>query len=191
MIATSPATPARDRIYTTGQLAKICGVAPRTVSKWIDAGHMRGYKIPGSNDRRVPHAALLHFLRQNGMSTHAVESAVASVLYIGSDGAFCDALASALGLDLYDVRRAAGGFEAGVVCREFHPRAAVLDCALGTAEATAIAGHLRTRLPRVFLAAVANEDACRTVPGFDETFVRPADPAAVAARVVAALEGGQ
>ena len=39
------------KVFTTGQVAKICKVAPRTVSKWFDSGRLRGYRIPGSQDR--------------------------------------------------------------------------------------------------------------------------------------------
>src|SRR5947207_1217774 len=42
------------KVFTTGQVAKICKVAPRTVSKWFDSGRLRGYRIPGSQDRRIP-----------------------------------------------------------------------------------------------------------------------------------------
>lgn len=55
------------KVYTTGQISKICHVAPRTVSKWIDTGRIRGYRIPGSNDRRVTQSDLLDFLRTNNM----------------------------------------------------------------------------------------------------------------------------
>ena len=56
-------------VYTTGQIAKLCKVAPRTVSKWFDAGRFGegAYKIPGSQDRRVPYKNLLKFLRDNKM----------------------------------------------------------------------------------------------------------------------------
>lgn len=37
----------------TGKIAKLFGVAPRTVAKWIDNGIMLGIKIPGSRHRRV------------------------------------------------------------------------------------------------------------------------------------------
>lgn len=40
-------------IYTTGQIARICSVAPLTVVKWIDKGHLKGYRLPGGTDRRV------------------------------------------------------------------------------------------------------------------------------------------
>ena len=42
------------KVFTTGQVAKICQVAPRTVSKWFDSGRLKGYRIPGSQDRRIP-----------------------------------------------------------------------------------------------------------------------------------------
>jgi two-component system, OmpR family, response regulator RpaA len=56
-----------DAVYTTGQIARLCAVAPRTVAKWFDSGKLRGYRIPGSQDRRVPRAELERFLRDNGM----------------------------------------------------------------------------------------------------------------------------
>ena len=37
-------------VFTTGEVARICNVAPRTVSKWFDTGQLRGYRIPGSKD---------------------------------------------------------------------------------------------------------------------------------------------
>lgn len=49
--------------YTTGQVAKICQVAPRTVSKWVDGGLMRGYRVPGDGkDRRVSEPDLIAFM---------------------------------------------------------------------------------------------------------------------------------
>lgn len=58
----------RDKdIYTTGQVARLCKVAPRTVSKWLDSGLMQGYRIPGSNDRRVTRSKLVDFLVKNNM----------------------------------------------------------------------------------------------------------------------------
>ena len=55
-------------IFTTGQVAKICNVFPRTVCKWFDSGRLRGYRIPGSQDRRIPREHLLRFLREHGLA---------------------------------------------------------------------------------------------------------------------------
>ena len=55
------------KVFTTGQVAKICKVAPRTVSKWFDSGALHGYRIPGSKDRRIPLNQLIRFMKQHGM----------------------------------------------------------------------------------------------------------------------------
>lgn len=52
-------------IFTTGQVAKICKVAPRTVSKWFDSGRLRGYHIPGSTYRRIPRENLIKFMAEH------------------------------------------------------------------------------------------------------------------------------
>ena len=54
------------KVFTTGQVAKICKVAPRTVSKWFDSGRLKGYRIPGSQDRRIPREYLIKFLKEHG-----------------------------------------------------------------------------------------------------------------------------
>jgi two-component system, OmpR family, response regulator RpaA len=54
-------------IFTTGQIARICNVAPRTVSKWFDSGKLQGYRIPGSQDRRVLKENLFKFMREYGL----------------------------------------------------------------------------------------------------------------------------
>ena len=55
------------KVFTTGQVAKICKVAPRTVAKWFDSGRLKGYRIPGSQDRRIPREYLVKFLAQHGI----------------------------------------------------------------------------------------------------------------------------
>lgn len=57
------------QIFTVGQVAKICKVAPRTVSKWFDSGRLRGYRIPGSQDRRIPRKYLMEFLETHNLPT--------------------------------------------------------------------------------------------------------------------------
>ncbi len=51
-------------VFTIGQVAEICHLAPRTVSIRFDAGKLRGYRVPGSPDRRVPRDKLLDFLNK-------------------------------------------------------------------------------------------------------------------------------
>lgn len=53
--------------FTTGDVAKICEVAPRTVTKWFDSGLLKGYKVPISKDRRIPRKFLIEFMQHHSM----------------------------------------------------------------------------------------------------------------------------
>ena len=71
------------KVFTTGQVAKICKVAPRTVSKWFDSGRLKGYRIPGSQDRRIPREYLIKFLKEHGMPLGDLEDeAMAKILIV-------------------------------------------------------------------------------------------------------------
>ena len=51
--------------YTTGQIATLLHVAPRTVTKWCDSGRLKCYRLPGSTDRRIREEDLKFFLLVN------------------------------------------------------------------------------------------------------------------------------
>lgn len=53
-------------MMTTGMVAKTCGVAPRTVTKWCDGGKLRSYRVPGSLARRVYAHDLIKMMRDHG-----------------------------------------------------------------------------------------------------------------------------
>jgi len=74
-----------DDVLTTGQVAKLCEVAPRTVSKWFDEGRLKGHRIPGSQDRRIRLGALIDFMQLNHMPLGDLERFILgeSVLMIG------------------------------------------------------------------------------------------------------------
>ena len=79
------------KVFTTGQVAKICKVAPRTVSKWFDSGRLRGYRIPGSQDRRIPREHLIKFLKEHGMPLGELEEeGLHKILIIGAEKLFID-----------------------------------------------------------------------------------------------------
>ena len=57
------------RVFTTSEAAKICNVSPRTLTKWIDTGQLKGYRLPGTAHRRVPREYLLTFMVEHGLPT--------------------------------------------------------------------------------------------------------------------------
>lgn len=52
-------------ILTTGEVAKICNVASRTVSRWFDEGLLKGWRLPLSGDRRVKLSELIQFMKEH------------------------------------------------------------------------------------------------------------------------------
>ena len=88
------------KVFTTGQVAKICKVAPRTVSKWFDSGRLKGYRIPGSQDRRIPREYLIRFLKEHGMPLGDLEDeAMAKVLIVAQDHVLIENLKRELPLE--------------------------------------------------------------------------------------------
>jgi excisionase family DNA binding protein len=61
------------KVFTTGQVAKICRVSSRVVGKWFDSGKLRGYRIPGHQDRRIPRDQLIRFLKEHGLPLGELE----------------------------------------------------------------------------------------------------------------------
>jgi len=58
------------RFFTTGQIAKICGVSIATVQKWIDAGEIASYRLPmTASERRVSRESLLSFMKRYNVPT--------------------------------------------------------------------------------------------------------------------------
>ena len=57
-------------VLTTGEVATICNVASRTVGKWFDAKLLKGYRIPGSRDRRIPIPELVRFMKKYEIPGH-------------------------------------------------------------------------------------------------------------------------
>lgn len=118
-------------VLTTGEVAKICRVAPRTVSKWFDSGKLRGYRIPGSKDRRIPVRQLIRFMRAHGMPLHGVDSGVTRILIVEQAREFSDLLSSSLARDAgYEVRAVATAFEAGAAAVLETPHVVLIDVSM-------------------------------------------------------------
>ncbi|RMG41356.1 MAG: helix-turn-helix domain-containing protein [Planctomycetota bacterium] len=176
-------------IFTTGQVAKICKVAPRTVSKWFDSGRLRGYRIPGSQDRRIPREHLIRFLKEHGMPLGELEEeAMGKILLVGTDPNMKNNLGEFLPSEDFKIEVAQSGFEAGIQAESLHPDAVVIDFAMGRNDALMIAQNLRKN-PQykdvVLVGLLSDED---TASGFDrsifsETFRKPFDIALLAERV--------
>ena len=124
-------------VLTTGEVARICRVAARTVTKWFDTGKLRGYRIPGSRDRRIPMDQLIAFMKENDMPMDALDGAAMKVLVF--DPEVPAAVSNEFsGMENYEVRTAATCFDAGVTAREIIPHVIVIALTNGMTACKAI-----------------------------------------------------
>jgi two-component system, OmpR family, response regulator RpaA len=183
--------PAMKKVFTTGQVAKICKVAPRTVSKWFDSGRLRGYRIPGSQDRRIPREQLIKFLKEHGMPLGELEEEEwHKILVIGAEKFFIDRVKELLPENEdFKYQLAQSGFEAGILAESFHPDTIIIDLALGRSEAIQITSNLRKNLSyeTTLIVGLASEDEAAPEKlveyGFSEVFKKPFDVALLGERI--------
>lgn len=57
----------RGGVLSTMQIARYTGVCMHTVTKWIDSGLLKGFRVPGSPRRRVLPADFVRFLHAHGL----------------------------------------------------------------------------------------------------------------------------
>ena len=115
-------------VLTTGQVAQICHVAPRTVTKWFDTGQLKGYRIPGSRDRRIPANELIRFMKAHNMPTDALEMGKMRVLIIDSDWETAQNLSEALQAKRnYEVQTAQNSFDAGIIAQKQVPHVILIN----------------------------------------------------------------
>ena len=144
-------------VLTTGEVAKICNVAPRTVSKWFDSGSLKGYRIPGSRDRRIPASELMKFMRAHGIPLEGLNSGRTRVLIVDGEREVVDTLERILTEQTsYDVRTATSAFKAGMESEKFKPHVLLLDLHLGAdADSRAFAESVRKNEQLQFTKIVA------------------------------------
>jgi len=171
----------RKEVLTTGEVARICHVAPRTVSKWFDSGKLRGYRIPGSRDRRIPLSQLLQFMRTHGLPLESLEGNTVRVLIVDPEPEQGNAVAESLAqTERYEVKIASNDFEAGVRAGNFHPHVILVDVVAETIDAGEILANLRanpslaaTRVVAVAGALTRGQQQALLRRGFDAVLPRP------------------
>lgn len=118
----------RKDVLTTGQVAQICNVAPRTVTKWFDNGQLRGYRIPGSKDRRIPLSELIRFMKEHNIPTDGLEKGKIRVLVIDSQVECAKRFADELETKgSFEVTCAHNSFDAGLMAQKFSPNVILID----------------------------------------------------------------
>lgn len=142
------------RLWTTGQIAHACGCCPRTVTKWVDSGKLKGFRLPHSKDRRIRPQDAADFLREHGMPVPRELMCGARVTY------GLTMPAPVPGWDHCDA------FQLGALCNTQPILAAVLGDEWGVAAALKAWDHIRANNPDAKVVFVLDpSNASASVPG--------------------------
>ena len=178
-------------VLTTGDVAKICNVAPRTVSKWFDTGQLKGYRIPGSKDRRIPVSELIRFMKAHNMPAPTLPVGKIRVLIVNRDEDAASALADTLRTNAdYEVQTAHSNFETGAIAQKFAPHVLLVSLLAEGIDATGICKSIRTDedLQTIKIIALANqlsdsESVALLQKGFDGYISNSVDTAEIIKKI--------
>ncbi len=178
-------------VLTTGDVAKICHVAPRTVSKWFDNGQLKGYRIPGSKDRRIPVSELIRFMKMHNMPTSALPVGKIRVLIADSNDKTASALGDVLRSEAdYEVETVRSNFGTGAIVHKFAPHVLLISLLSEDIDAMSICECIHTHedLRTIKIIALVNnlsesESEALMQKGFDGYVPYSADATEVIKRI--------
>ncbi len=178
-------------VLTTGDVARICNVAPRTVSKWFDSGQLGGYRIPGSKDRRIPLNELVRFMKANNIPTEALPAGRVRVLIVdGSADSTPDLIDGLKAKGDYEVRVASSGFETGAALQKFSPHVVLINLLANGTDAHGLCKSIRSigEFAAIKIVALSNHLSSQEATallrnGFDAYVPYPTDTPEIIKRI--------
>jgi len=171
----------KNKVFTSGEVALICGVSPDTVSRWFDLGQIEGYRLGPGGDRRIPHDSLRRFMISHGIPLERLEEGEQRVLVVDDDPFYLDIIPTALSRDGdYTVFVASTGFDAGALVVEHNPQIIILDIHLSDIDGRMVCARVKsrpeTRNSRVLAISgflQPEEEARLSEYGFDDYLKKP------------------
>jgi two-component system response regulator VicR len=133
---------------TTGEIAKYCQVNLRTVIRWIAAGKLKGYKLPGRGNNRVQIDDFIDFLKLHRMpipSDLLPKTTAPSILIVDDELIFGTAIRRILRKDNYDCAIATDGFQAGVMLKTLKPDLMTLDLTMPGIDGFDVLAYVRSQ----------------------------------------------
>jgi excisionase family DNA binding protein len=181
----------KNRVFTTGEVAQICGVSADTVSRWFDLGQIDGYRLGPGGDRRIPYESLRKFMLSHGIPLERLEEGDRRVLVVDDDPYYLDIIPAILTREgEYVVMTASTGFDAGVMVVEHNPHVMILDIHLSDMDGRMVCERVKsraeTRNTRILgISGYIDEDEVRELGeyGFDDFLRKPFQIAELKERV--------
>jgi excisionase family DNA binding protein len=171
----------KDKVFTSGEVATICGVSPDTVSRWFDLGQIEGYRLGPGGDRRIPYDSLRTFMMNHGIPLDRLEEGERRVLVVDDDPYYLDIIPAVLARDEeYQVHVASTGFDAGAMVYAHNPHLVILDIQLSDTDGRMVCERVKarpeTRSSRVLAISGYLDDASAEALGdfgFDDYLKKP------------------
>jgi excisionase family DNA binding protein len=135
----------RKAVYTTGEAAEICKLSQQTIIRCFDSGRLEGFRVPGSKFRRIPHAALMKFMKANNIPLDGLDSDKIHVLVVDDDPQIVELFVDVLQADgRFEVATAQSGYDAGVLTEQLRPDIVVLDYLLPDVNGNVVCRTIRS-----------------------------------------------
>ncbi len=169
------------KVFTTGDVARICRVTINTVVKWFDTGELKGYRIPSSKARRVPRRNLIAFMKKFNFPMDEIAAYKVRILVVDSDTRTRNLIKKAFSdSEKFLLKEATSGFEAGILTKNLLPDIIFLNVNMRDIDGARTCKFLRengeTAQTRVI--ALTKASSSRKVKelkkqGFADCFARP------------------
>jgi len=171
----------RNKVFTSGEVAAICGVSPDTVSRWFDLGQIEGYRLGPGGDRRIPYESLKKFMISHGIPLDRFEEGERRILVVDDDPYYLDIIPAALARSgEYVVSTASTGFDAGALVVQENPNLIILDIHLSDMDGRMICSRVKerpeTRNTRILaISGFLDDEEVRQLTdyGFDDYLKKP------------------
>lgn len=200
------------RFLTLYEASQFCGVSPKTLSNWVEAGKLKASRTVGGH-RRVIVSDLNELLREMGMplvdegppEEEVTATGRHRILVVDDDAIIVETIVLALEEDEhdYEVISAADGFEAGLQVSRVQPHLVILDIMMPDINGYEVCRRLKndpatSAIKVIVLSAYLDEDSAARMRsyGADACFPKPLPLADLKAQVAALLglgggEGGR
>lgn len=135
-----------NKVFTSGEVAEICGVSADTVSRWFDLGQIEGYRLGPGGDRRIPYENLRKFMLGHGIPLDRLEEGAKRILVVDDDPYYLDIIPAILSKDNdYNISVASTGFDAGALVVDINPHIIILDIHLSDMDGRMVCERVKAR----------------------------------------------
>lgn len=183
-------------VFTTGEVAEICKVSVHTIIRCFDSGKLKGYRLPGSQFRRITRESLIQFMKENNIPLDLLEEGKKRILIVDDDPMIIDMLKEILTADgRFEIETASSGYEAGMLTQSFKPHLILLDYLLPDINGNVVCKTIRqnpsfadTKI--VFVSGLINPDEVEELKkaGADDFIRKPFDVNDLIRRIERLLE---